>query len=538
MAAMATMAETEALAAGDRALHEGDLDAATAHYTAAGEHPAALDGLSWVAWWRGDVPALFDRRERAYRAHRAADDPIGAARAAVWLASAFVDARGEVAVARGWLAQARALLEGQEPSDALGWLGLVEADLALSGERDLDGARARGQAVLVLAEQLGQPDLRTVALAIVGAAEVAAGDVDAGLRRLDEAAGVAVSQAYDHAMAPGWALCYTIGCCTRVGDLPRASQWCHTLSAFTERWAGCLFFGTCRSSYGAILAAQGEWGQAGDTLEQAVETLQRSSPAMAAGGKVRLGDLRARQGRKDEARALFDAAAPHPGAILGLGRLALDAGDAVSAAEAAERVLRRTAADDLLSRVDPLELLVVARAAAGDAAGAGAACEQLGQATDTLGTPYLVARGALTCAVAAAAGGELDRARRSAEDAADAFAACAAPYDAARARAVLADVLAREGRTEAAAQELAAARTTFTALGAHRDVQRTGSAVLTHRELEVLKLVAAGCSDAQVAERLVVSPHTVHRHVANVRTKLGAPSRAAAVAWAAEHGLL
>jgi pimeloyl-ACP methyl ester carboxylesterase/DNA-binding CsgD family transcriptional regulator len=62
--------------------------------------------------------------------------------------------------------------------------------------------------------------------------------------------------------------------------------------------------------------------------------------------------------------------------------------------------------------------------------------------------------------------------------------------------------------------------------------------LLSARELEILHLVAAGLSDAEIAERLVLSPHTVHRHIANIRTKLRLPSRAAAVAHAARIGLL
>jgi DNA-binding NarL/FixJ family response regulator len=60
---------------------------------------------------------------------------------------------------------------------------------------------------------------------------------------------------------------------------------------------------------------------------------------------------------------------------------------------------------------------------------------------------------------------------------------------------------------------------------------------LTAREREVLRLVAEGLCDREIAKRLVLSPHTVHRHVANIRTKLGRPSRAAAVAYAARHNL-
>ena len=61
---------------------------------------------------------------------------------------------------------------------------------------------------------------------------------------------------------------------------------------------------------------------------------------------------------------------------------------------------------------------------------------------------------------------------------------------------------------------------------------------LTKRETEILTLVAGGLSDREIADRLVLSPHTVHRHVANVRTKLGLPTRAAAVAAATKRGLL
>jgi pimeloyl-ACP methyl ester carboxylesterase/DNA-binding CsgD family transcriptional regulator len=65
-----------------------------------------------------------------------------------------------------------------------------------------------------------------------------------------------------------------------------------------------------------------------------------------------------------------------------------------------------------------------------------------------------------------------------------------------------------------------------------------GDADLTERETEVLTLIAGGLSDREIAERLVLSPHTVHRHVANLRTKLGLPTRAAAVAAAARRGLI
>jgi DNA-binding CsgD family transcriptional regulator len=113
-------------------------------------------------------------------------------------------------------------------------------------------------------------------------------------------------------------------------------------------------------------------------------------------------------------------------------------------------------------------------------------------------------------------------------------------------------VLRGLARHEAAAAEVGAALSTFTSLGASRDAARAEALLvgagdgargatlgdLTARELDVLRLVAQGLSDSEIAERLVVSPHTVHRHVANVRAKLRLPSRAAAVAYAAREGLL
>jgi pimeloyl-ACP methyl ester carboxylesterase/DNA-binding CsgD family transcriptional regulator len=73
-----------------------------------------------------------------------------------------------------------------------------------------------------------------------------------------------------------------------------------------------------------------------------------------------------------------------------------------------------------------------------------------------------------------------------------------------------------------------------------RDARRSVAAPrdpapLTARELEVLRLVALGLTDTEIAAQLVLSSHTVHRHVSNIRNKLGVTTRAAAAAWAAQH---
>jgi ATP/maltotriose-dependent transcriptional regulator MalT len=300
-----------------------------------------------------------------------------------------------------------------------------------------------------------------------------------------------------------------------------------------------------------VLATRGDWAAAETELVAAVDDLEASRPAMAASGLARLGELRARQGRTEEARALFERAQPHGLALVGLGTLALDEGDPEAAADAAERVLRRVGHADVLHRVPGLKLLARAQTALGDLDAAASACAELEDAAERLGTPYMQAHARLAAGELAAAQGDLAAARRACEDALDRFTECAAPYDAALARVALARVLAALGRERAAHQEAAAARDVLAALGAARDVAQAEAAAaggpagrpreleeLTAREVEVLRLVALGLGDAEIAERLIVSPHTVHRHVANVRTKLGLPSRAAAVGWAVRAGLL
>jgi DNA-binding NarL/FixJ family response regulator len=122
------------------------------------------------------------------------------------------------------------------------------------------------------------------------------------------------------------------------------------------------------------------------------------------------------------------------------------------------------------------------------------------------------------------------------------------PYEAARAQVAIAQACRSLGDVDAAEFELDAARATFGALGARPDLVRIdqltgqaegqGEAVLTQREREVLRLVAAGKTNREIASALVISEHTVARHLQNMFLKLGLSSRAAATAYAYEHGLI
>jgi DNA-binding CsgD family transcriptional regulator len=525
----------EALSAGRAALARGAWEEARACFSEAlaeAETGEALEGLSWAAWWVDDVEACFDLRERAYRRYREAGDRRGAARLALWLGDDYSEFRGEHAVAGGWTQRAARLLDGLEPVPEHGWLAAFEAFAALGAGDTALALRLAGEA-RELGRRLGAVDLEMFAVATEGAARVAAGEVAAGMRRLDEAAAAALGGEFEDLRAAGWTCCFLIGACERVRDFGRAAQWCRAVEAFSRRLDIRFVTGVCQTHHGAVLCWRGEWEQAERVLEAALEQLTAARPAWRADAVVRLGELRRRQGRREEALALFGEAERHPLAQLGRAELHLDRGEVDLARAALERLLRHIPATNPAARAGPVEALVRAAAAAGDDAAAAAHARELRAIAETIGTAPLLGAACFADGIVAAATGDHAVARDRFDDAAEQFAAAGAPLEAAQARLGLADALRALGRTEAGEHERAAARAALAALGsAHR------AGPLTPRELEVLRLVAEGLGDRAIAERLTLSEHTVHRHVANIHAKLRCSSRASAVALAHRRSLL
>jgi ATP/maltotriose-dependent transcriptional regulator MalT len=537
------------VAAGNAALRRADWEEARRCFESAltrDESVAAWEGLSWATSWLGDTDASLAAREQAFRAYRASGDVDGAARMAGWLANDALHFRGDEAVAAGWLERGRSLLDGRPSSAGYGWLLVIEGYYALEVDADPDTAAAKGAEAAALGAELSVPDLEALGIAIEGAALVVRGRVNDGMRRLDEAAAICAGEEFELPISPAWALCILIAICERVGDFARVVQWCEAMRSIGDRVNGRHLIGVCRSAYGQVLTCRGEWPAAEVELVAALADLEAMRPGMAPDGLARLGELRVRQGRIEEARLLFERALPHRPALVGLGTLALEQGDALGAADIAERILRRIGEAAPIERVPALELLARARGGLADFDRAGEALVELAEIVERLGTPYLRGRGRLVAGEVAELSGDHEHARRTLEDALDLFAESAAPYEAALSRLALSRTLASLGRMDAASAEAERAREAFAKLGATRDASRSGGASqeagglgeLTRREREILTLVAQGLSDTEIAERLVVSPHTVHRHVANVRTKLRLPSRAAAVAYATREGLL
>jgi ATP/maltotriose-dependent transcriptional regulator MalT len=562
MSENSTSAVADLLDAGWQALASGAWAEARTAFEAAvlqEESAAALEGLGWAAWWLNDVAVTFDARERAYRRYRDHADDQSAARMAISLAADHFLRRGEHAVANGWFQRAHHLLDGIDPGPEHAMLGVWESYVAAVFHHDTIAARQLAARAREIASTLGAVDLEMLAQASLGFATVCEGDVERGMELLDEATAAAVAGEMTDPDAIVTTCCYLISACERVRDYDRAAQWCDRAIRLADRWSYRFMFAYCRTHYAGVLIWRGAWDEAEVELEEATGELATSFPAMAAEGIARLADLRRRQGRGDEAQALLDRLETHPLramgsklALLGRAALALERGDAVAAAAFAERYLRGVPADNRVERVDGLELLARAQAAQGDLDQASRAAAELQAIAEDIATPALRAKTCYVDGTLAHAAGDLETARRFFEDAVDLFDRGGALYEAASSRLELAGILDRSARVDAATIEVRSAFDTLQRLGAAREMERASALLndllapsdrdrgspLTARELEVLRLVASGLSDKEIGATLGLSEHTAHRHVANILTKLDVPSRAAAVARAAQRQLL
>jgi LuxR family maltose regulon positive regulatory protein len=492
------------------------------------EAPEALEGLGAAAWWLEDAPTVFASRERAYRLFRERGDHLAAGRIATELGYDYAVFRAELAVCNGWL-QA--------------WLILREAELAYHNEGDMERVRRLAVHAKELAIRLGLLDPEMMGQALEGLALVGQGELSEGMRRLDEATAAAVAGEMHNFLAIAETLCFMIFACERVRDVDRAAQWCGHFMEFCSRNDMRAHLAFCRGHYASVLTARGRWDEAEDQLAQALEGL-RCKVAWSFSTLARLGELRRCKGRLAEAEEYFERAQPHPTGILGMARVALDRGEAEMALDLVERMLRRLSERDRVERIGALELLVKIRCARREVGNAEEALQELEAIAGIVRTDCLLALVSHARGQVALVAGETAQAKAHLEDALDLYVRNRLPFDAAMARLDLGRALHALGRRDSALDQARMARDTLRSLGAAAEVAwsdefagTAGATILSRREAEVLKLLIRGLSNQQIAEELVLSKHTVRRHVSNILMKLDVPSRTAAVAYALEHKL-
>jgi DNA-binding NarL/FixJ family response regulator len=515
--------------------------------------PEAWEGLATSALCLDDATASRSANERAYRAYLERGDFRGAARVAIQLALYHDAYRGESAIASGWFEHARRLLDTVPAAADHAWLAFWQAHIAIH----IHGEVAKGEPSLADAIRLnhackvGELDLMTRGLR--GLMAISEGAIDEGLRRLDEATTEVVAGEPLSPQIAGWTYCYVLDACESARDFDRASQWIERAFEAVRDFDIEFTSGACRSHYVGILTWRGDY----PGTEREIETMRGEvggvSPVYRAFCDVRLGEIRRRQGRLDEAAALLEPVLAHLPAMLSLAAVALDRGQPQTAVDLVERYFRRISPDDQLRRLHGLELLVPAYLLLRDVDRARIALAECQRIVSRSATPLMRAVAQdLAALVAAADGlpGNLDEARRLLEDAIDGYDLTGSPYEATAARLRLGDVLVALRRVEPARKAFEAARAGAERLGAGRLAKHAvdalgklrapaevASGVLTTREIEVLALVAQGISNQEIGDRLFISAFTVKRHIANILTKLDLPTRAAAAAYAIREGL-
>ena len=509
------------------------------------ETAGAHENLCRMSMAVEDLEAAKQHGERAYRMYREGGDAKKAAAAAVLVAQVYMYTGNEMTV-RGWLGTAGRLLEQVGPCAELGYYRLAWVGCEVRDVEEL--ARSAAEA-LGLARQFGDTDLEIRALADSGLALVRKGQVTAGMAKLDQAmSSIIAGEVRNYAVA-GQSCCAMLHACIAVGDLERATQWSDAVMEHARNRFGnpppTVLQSHCRLVYGTLLCGVGRGTEAEAELRRAFEStgyITRRAEIVS-----QLADLRIQEGRLAEASEILSGWEDRVEVAGSLARLHFVRDEADLAAATVRRAL--AGREDVLYTPPLLDLQVQIELRRGEVAAAAAAAAHLSAAAEALQVPGLMALAHLNAGrVASADGGdavphllaglalveegewpsvrgelhlELAKALKPNDPSASIT----------EARAALA-VFERIGARRAADQAAVLLRSMgVTARSAGAVRAKLGS--LSRREREVLRLLAEGLSNADIAKQLFITPKTAEHHVGSILSKLDLRSRAEAAAYMA-----
>jgi len=507
---------------------------------------ADLETLARTAYMLGRDEEYVAGLEAAHLAHLAAGHSASAARAACWIGHSLLF-RGQGARAAGWFDLGRRLLDDVgEDCVERGYL-LMPVWLRQMGKGDWESGPATAVEAASIGDRFDDADLVWLARDDQARALVKQGRLEEGLRLASEAL-VVVSSGALSPVVSGIVYCNTIDFCHDAQEIRHTREWTDALSAWCAGSPQMVAHnGLCLVHRAEMLQLEGAWDAAAGEAGIAAGRFTGGMLNRIATGKAhyRQGEIHRLRGNVDAAEASYREASrlgcdPLPG--LALLRLIQGRLDAAGAA------IRR----GMIEGVEPLQQAALLPAyveimlALGDIDAARAACEQFDSIVGRHRTEALVAANAHARASLDLALDEVEAALRGARQAYEGWADLGAPYDAARARVLVGRACRSLGDEESAALELESARMAFAELGAQPDLAAIGALDspsrarhrLSAREVEVLELMAYGLSNKEIADRLVISEHTVARHLHNIFAKLDVASRTAASSLAFEHGLV
>ena len=485
---------------------------------------------------------------RAHTEYLERGEIMPAVRCAYWLVVPMLF-RGEMAQAGGWIARAQRLLQNAPPEGAEH--GYLLCAVAMRAALQGDGATALASFVEAsrIGECAGDADLVAQARMGEGRTLIRLNETARGAALLDEVMAAVTASAVSP-LVSGGIYCSVLEACQEMFDLRRAREWTDAMTTWCARQPDSLGFrGQCLIHRAELMQLKGAWSGASDEAKRARDRLMRPPAHRAVGvAHYRIAELHrvrgdfaaAEEEYRNASRAGFD---PQPG--LALVRLAK--GQTASAMAVIARAMEESRSVQRRARLMPAFVEIAVEAA--EIAGARAAADELAGLAAMRGTPLLRASAAQAMGAVHLAEGNARGALGSLREAFALWRDLDAPYDAARARVLIARACRALDDAETASLELESARLAFVELGAMHDVAAIAALEralasapaddeLTPREREVLRLVATGKTNRAIAGALGISEKTIARHVSNIFTKLGLASRAAATAYAYEHGLL
>jgi DNA-binding CsgD family transcriptional regulator len=505
-----------------------------------------LELLATSAYMLGRDDEYVSALERAHHGYLARGERLRAVRCAFWI-GINLTLRGEMGRASGWLGRARRLVD-REGRDCVerGYL-LMPLMFERQAAGDFEAAIAAGAEAAAIGERFGDADLFALAAQDQGILLIKQGRVGEGLSLLDEAM-MAVTAGELSPIVNGFVYCGVIMGCRAAYEPRRAQEWTAALTSWCEQQPDMVSFtGTCLVHRAEIMQLHGAWPAA---LQEARRAGERCALAMnesaAAQAYYRQGEVYRLQGESAAAEEAYRNAGragcePQPGLAL----LRLAQGNGEAAAAAVRRLVGETSEPS--KRAGQLPAYVEIMLAVGDVQAARSACAELQEIAERWEGPMLAAMAAHARGAVDLVEGDAGAALVALRHAEQAWRDQEAPYEAARTRVLIGLACAALGDEDTASSELDAAREVFAQLGAAPDLARVGPLTrrgasvnahgLTTRELQVLRLIAAGDSNREIAAALVISEHTVARHVQNIFAKLGVSSRTAASAFAFAHDL-
>lgn len=509
--------------------------------------PEDLDCLARAAYLIGKDSEYAEIWARAHHGFLNQGDLEQAASCAFWLGLALLN-KGEKARGGGWVARTRRLVEDHQLDCVEQGFLLLPVGLGCLSKGDVTGAYASFTEAEDFGKRFQNPDLITLGRLGRGQALIRQHKIDSGMDLLDEAM-VAVEAGEVSPISAGIVYCAVIETCQNIYDLKRAQEWTAALSQWCASQPDLApYRGQCLVRRAEIMQLHGAWPDAMDEAQRACSQLTRPPGEPAAGlAYYRQAELHRLKGEFSRAEQAYRQAAkwgkkPQPGLAL----LRLAQGQIDPAKTAIDRVKNETQDRMMLATV--LSAYVDIMLEANEVQAARTASDELSEIADDFDIMFLHALAGYCQGAVLLAEDNIPSALATLRQAWATWEDLEAPYEAARVRVLIGLACKKLGDKDSAGIELEAAKWIFEQLGAEPDINKIKSMTrdsaprnshgLTPRELQVLRRMATGKTNKDIASELFISERTVDRHVSNILSKLNASSRTAATAYAYEHKLI